>query len=91
MQAECEAEHSKAWSLLLKSAKTFSEGFKSGLAMGVLERQLVNNATVYIVKLRAGMNPQFESPTGPPQDLAVSRLPARATQIAPRLPACRAR
>ena len=71
VQAECEAEHSKAWSLLLKSAKTFWEGFKSGLAMGVLERQLVNNATVYIVKLRAGMNPQFESPTGPPPDLAV--------------------
>ena len=64
MRAECEAEHSKAWSLLLKSAKTFSEGFKSGLAMGVLERQLVNNATVYIVKLRAGMNSAIRVPDG---------------------------
>jgi hypothetical protein len=39
VQAECEAEHSYARSLLLKSAKdaTFSEGFTIGLAMGVLE------------------------------------------------------
>ena len=72
VQAECEAEHSYAWSLLLKSAKdaTFSEGFTIGLAMGVLERQLVDNATAYIVKQRAGMNPHFESLTGLPPDLA---------------------
>ena len=35
---------------------TFSEGFTIGLAMSVLERQLADNATAYIVKQRAGMN-----------------------------------
>jgi hypothetical protein len=75
VRTECEQQDTEAWASVMKSTKdaTFSEGFVIGLAMGILERRLTDQATEYIVKLRAGMNPRFESPMGLPLELAVKQ------------------